>query len=83
MRSFGSDNNSSVHPRIMDAILHANTDHAPGYGDDEWTREASEKVRSLFDGEVLPMFVYNGTGSNMFALQLLTRPYHSILCAEI
>ena len=67
MRSFGSDNNSSVHPKIMDAILRANNDHAPGYGDDEWTREASEKVCSLFDRDVLPMFVYNGTGSNMSA----------------
>ena len=28
------------------------------------------------------MFVFNGTGSNVIALQLLTRPYNSIICAE-
>lgn len=66
----------------MEALAAANADHAPGYGDDIWTRQAASDVSGLFDGEVMPFFVYNGTGSNMFALQLLTRPYHSILCAE-
>lgn len=66
----------------MDAIIEANADHAPGYGDDPWTAKASSMISSLFEGDVLPMFVFNGTGSNAMALQLLTRPYHSILCAE-
>lgn len=29
-----------------------------------------------------PLFVFNGTGSNAVALQLCTRPYNSIICAE-
>lgn len=37
MRSFGSDNNSGVHPRIMQAIAEANTDHTVAYGDDAWS----------------------------------------------
>ena len=36
MRSFASDNNSGVHPRIMDAIIKANDNHAVGYGEDPW-----------------------------------------------
>lgn len=31
MRSFASDNNSSVHPRIMEALMKANNGHALGY----------------------------------------------------
>ena len=42
MRSFGSDNNSGIHPRILQAIMDANVDHAIGYGDDECTRKAEE-----------------------------------------
>ena len=38
MRSFASDNNSSVHPRIMEALMKANNGHALGYGDDPWTK---------------------------------------------
>lgn len=48
MRSFASDNNSSVHPRIMEALMKANNGHALGYGDDPWTKEAAHKVKELF-----------------------------------
>ena len=82
MRSFASDNNSSVHPKVMEAIIKANQDHALGYGDDPWTAEATELVKSQFSRECEAFFVFNGTGSNTMALQLMTRPYHIIFCAE-
>ena len=44
MRSFASDNNSGVHPLIMEALNRANRDHAVGYGDDVWTEEAVRKI---------------------------------------
>ncbi len=82
MRSFASDNNSGVHPRVMEALVAANKDHAVGYGDDPWTEEAVQRIRETFGRECEPFFVFNGTGSNIVALQLATRPYHSIICAE-
>ncbi len=82
MRSFASDNNSGVHPLVMDALNRANSDHAVGYGDDPWTEEAVEKIREAFTPDCEPLFVFNGTGSNSVALQLCTRPYNLILCAE-
>lgn len=82
MRSFASDNNSGVHPAIMEALVRANRQHALGYGDDPWTEEAVRKIRETFTADCEPLFVFNGTGSNVIALQLMTRPYHSILCAE-
>ena len=48
MRSFASDNNSGVHPLVMEALMKANTGHAVGYGDDPWTREATEMVKKQF-----------------------------------
>ena len=82
MRSFASDNNSGVHPSVMEALAKANIDHAIGYGDDEWTEEAIGKIRDAFTPDCEPLFTFNGTGSNAVALQLCTRPYHLILCAE-
>ena len=82
MRSFASDNNSGVHPMIMDAIVRANSDHAVGYGDDPWTAEAVETIRQAFTPDCDVYFVFNGTGSNAVALQTITRPFNSILCAE-
>lgn len=82
MRSFASDNNSTVHPLVMDALAKANIDHALGYGDDRWTLEATSKIKEHFTSESVPFFLFNGTGSNILALQLLTRPYNSIICAQ-
>ncbi len=82
MRSFASDNNSGIHPAVVEAILRANTDHACGYGDDPWTREAVAALRRTFGEECEPLILFNGTGANSVALQLCTRPYQAILCAE-
>lgn len=82
MRSFASDNNSGVHPLVMEALMKANTGHAVGYGDDPWTKEATEIVKAQFANAYDALFVFNGTGSNTMALQLMTRPYHIIFCAE-
>ena len=48
MRSFASDNNSGVHPLVMEALSRANADHALGYGDDRWTEEAVAKIKETF-----------------------------------
>lgn len=82
MRSFASDNNSSVHPAVIEALACANQNHALGYGADLWTEEAVRKIKEAFVSDCEPLFVFNGTGSNVIALQLVTRPYNSILCAE-
>ena len=82
MRSFASDNNSGVHPAVMEALMQVNRNHALGYGDDPWTEEAVRKIKETFTADCEPLFVFNGTGSNVVALQLMTKPYHSILCAE-
>lgn len=83
MRSFGSDNNSGVHPRIMQAIAEANVNHTIAYGDDDWTCRAEEVVRELLrEKDIQPMFVFNGTGANVIALQACTLSFHSIICAS-
>lgn len=82
MRSFGSDNNSGVHPLVMEALIKANADHAVGYGDDPWTKAAVEKLKGVFGETATPFFVFNGTGANSVALQAVTRPFNSILCSH-
>lgn len=81
MRSFGSDNNSGVHPDIMKALTEANENHAIAYGDDTWTAKAKEILREHFGTEADSFFVFNGTGANVIALRACTRPYNSIISA--
>ena len=66
----------------MDAIIKANDNHAVGYGDDPWTAAATAKIREVFGESASPFFLFNGTGANSVALQAVTRPFNSILCAE-
>ena len=82
MRSFASDNNSGVHPRVMKAIEEANADHAVGYGGDPWTQRAEAALKEVFGPEAEPFIVFNGTGANSVALQSVTRPFNSIICAD-
>ncbi len=83
IRGFASDNNSGVHPAIMEAMLKVNRGHAVGYGDDEYTVEAIQKFKQTLGSEVEVLFVYNGTGANVIAIQALTRPFNSVICSNL
>lgn len=80
MRSFGSDNNSGVHPIIMQALIDANSNHTIAYGDDKWTYKAVDIIRDKINSsDINPLFVFNGTGANVIALQACTNTFNSIL----
>ena len=74
MRSFASDNNSGVHPLVMEALMKANTGHAVGYGSDPWTEEATEMVKKQFANACDALFVFNWR-----AIVLLPVSHH-LLC---
>jgi threonine aldolase len=82
MRSFASDNNGGASPEIIEAIVGANRNHAVGYGDDPWTREAQAAFAREFGAGARVFFGLNGTGVNVFALSLVAGPGQSVLCAE-
>ncbi|MDR0370445.1 MAG: low specificity L-threonine aldolase [Prevotellaceae bacterium] len=82
MKSFASDNNSGIHPNILRAIERANVGHVIGYGDDPYTKQSDDRIRELFGGNIIPHYVFNGTGANAIALQALTQPYNLILTAS-
>jgi len=82
MRSFASDNNAGIHPRIMDAILECNQGHTIGYGDDIYTKQAISEFKNIFNESAEVYFVYGGTGANVLGLKAMTNAFNSIICAE-
>ena len=82
MRSFGSDNNSGVHPQIMEALMKANDNHALAYGDDLWTEQAVKDLKSCFGDIAEPYFVFNGTGANVTAIRACCQPFHAVIAAR-
>ena len=48
-RSFASDNNAVVHPKIMEALQEANNCHVLSYGEDHYTESARERFREVLE----------------------------------
>ena len=82
LRSFASDNNSSVDPDILKGLEIINKNHAIGYGDDPYTEEAIKVIKEIFSADVQPFFLLTGTGTNVLALAQLLKPYEAVICAE-
>jgi threonine aldolase len=81
-RGFASDNNSGVHPLILEAIQKANHGHNIAYGDDPYTENAIKSIKEVFGGHTEVFFVFIGTAANVLGLSATTQPYNSIICAE-
>jgi threonine aldolase len=80
---FASDNNAGVCPEAWASMVAANRGHAPGYGDDMWTRRAADALRDLFETDCEVFFVFNGTAANSLALAALGQSYQSVICADV
>lgn len=78
--NFGSDNQSGVSPRILDALVAACSGTAAPYGNDAWTQQAEQAISRVFEHEVKAFFVATGTASNCLALSALAQPWNAILC---
>jgi threonine aldolase len=83
VRSFGSDNHSGVHPKILQALIDANVDHAPSYGTDAWSERAETLFRREFGEKAEVFFVFNGTAANVTSLRALIKSHESVLCTDV
>lgn len=81
-RGFASDNNSGVHPQILESLARVNDGHQVGYGDDPYTKEFEKQIQRIFGDQARTFLVMNGTGANIIGLQSVTHSYHSIICAN-
>jgi threonine aldolase len=82
VRSFASDNNAGVHPKVLQAIAAVNRGHVVGYGDDPYTEAAVRKFKQHFGSDIEVFIVFNGTAANCLGLKAMTESYHAVICAE-
>ena len=81
--NFNSDNVYGVHPKIMDAIVEANTRLTDvSYCHDEGAAQVDAALSEVFEKEVKSFAVMNGTGANSLALSTICPPYGGIFCHE-
>lgn len=82
MKAFASDNYAGVHPEVMQAIVDANNDHAPAYGNDAYTERAKGLFRKHLGEHTEVLFVFAGTGANVLGLDSITQPFQSIITPD-
>ena len=82
-RGFASDNNSGIHPRILESIRKVNIGHRIAYGDDPETASAVENFKQHFGKDIDVYFVFTGTGANVLGLKAVTESFQSIICTEV
>lgn len=81
--SFANDYSEGCHPWILKALAETNLIQQAGYGDDSYTRQATEAIRSLAQNQRLDVhLISGGTHANLVVLASLLRPYESVIAAE-
>lgn len=81
--SFASDNNSGIHPTILQAIEQSNNGHCFAYGKDPITQRGEMAIKKEFGQDTEVFFVFNGTGANVLAVKSVVRSWQSVICAGI
>lgn len=78
---FASDNTAGAHPQVLKALVTANADPVPAYGDDPYTLKLQDRLREIFEHEDLVAFpIATGSSGNALALATLTPPWGAVYC---
>ena len=81
---FTSDNAGPAHPKVLQALLNANTGYAQGYGADPIMDEVRQMVRDMFEApEAAVYLVATGTAANSILLATLANPWDTIFCTPM
>jgi threonine aldolase len=78
--NFASDNVYGVHPKIMDAMVAANSGTDVSYLHDEGSKAFELELSRIFEKDVKAFLVMNGTGANSLALSAMVPSYGGIIC---
>ena len=81
--SFTSDYMEGAHPAILQRLLETNMEKTDGYGSDEYSESAREKIRHICnapDADVY--FLIGGTQTNATIIDALLRSYEGVISAE-
>lgn len=83
MLSFESDYIEGAHPKILEALVKTNMESLSGYGADEYTKIAKEKIAAacaLQDAQIA--FLTGGTQTNQIVIDTMLHQYEGVIAAQ-
>ena len=81
--AFASDYQEGAHPSIIRKLVETNLEHTSGYGTDQYTASAKEKIREACGcSEADVFFLVGGTQANEIIITSLLKPYQGVIAAD-
>ena len=83
MLSFENDYSEGCHPKVLQALADTNLIQQPGYGEDEFSQRAKEKIRAACEDWAADVFfLVGGTQSNQVVLDGLLAGTEGVIAAH-
>lgn len=83
MIRFNCDYLEGAHPKIMQRLMETNLEQTAGYGMDEYTMSAKEKIKAACECEDATVyFLVGGTQTNATMLDSLLKGYEGVIAAD-
>lgn len=80
---FSSDYMEGAHPAIMQRLIETNMEQSDGYGSDEYSEAAREKIRIACNAPGADIFfLAGGTQTNAVMIDSILRPYQGVISAD-
>lgn len=77
---FNNDYSEGCHEKILEALAATNMVQTPGYGTDDFCRDAADKIRSACKDDALSVhFLVGGTQANLTVIAAALRPHQGVL----
>ena len=79
---FHNDYSEGCHEKVLDRLIKTNMEQTPGYGEDDYSREAARKIRTICGNDNLAVhFLVGGTQTNLTVIAAALRPHQGALGA--
>ena len=79
---FHNDYSEGCHKKVLEALTRTNLEQTPGYGTDDYCKEAAELIAKACGREDLKVhFLVGGTQANLTVIAAALRPYQAAVCA--
>ena len=83
MIRFESDYLEGAHPRVLKKLADTNGEQTPGYGEDDYCRQARDRIRELCRApEAAVHFLMGGTQANRTVIAAALRPHQGVVSAD-
>ncbi|MDD7794179.1 threonine aldolase family protein [Clostridium sp. 'White wine YQ'] len=83
MYSFKNDYSEGAHPRILNALIESNLEQTEGYGEDKYSLEAIEILKSKIQNDTIDIhFFVGGTQTNLTAISAFLRPHEAAIATN-